>query len=327
MAYYRVSTERQWRSGLGLDAQRTAVKEYLDGGRWRLIGEYTEVESGKRNDRPQLAKALHHAKVTGARLVIAKLDRLSRNAAFLLTLRDSGVRFVAADVPDANELTIGVLALVAQHERERISERTKAARRGEEAWREAGQPQRRASASPRASQARQRACRCGCESAGRDVRRDAAPDHRGHRDCRDHVEPWHRPGAEAARDSDGTRQRRGLDGHHGRATSCAARGAEQLMTRYTCRDLATAKGFETIYEPLRQHAVRLGGRGYGRGRAQSALVEAGASMRLVGVLAGVSRITVLKNRRTRAGRVPRELVRAAQRALAASFRNGRPRHR
>ncbi|MCI0356182.1 MAG: recombinase family protein [Acidobacteria bacterium] len=127
VAYYRVSTVRQGQSGLGLEAQRTTVRQFLDGGRWKLIGEHTEVESGKVNDRPMLAKALHQAKVTGARLVIAKLDRLSRNAAFLLALRDSGVRFVSADMPDANELTIGIMASVAQHERELISERTKAA--------------------------------------------------------------------------------------------------------------------------------------------------------------------------------------------------------
>lgn len=127
VAYYRVSTERQGRSGLGLEAQRQAVSEYLNGGRWSLSGEFTEVESGKRNDRPELAKALHLAKVTGARLVIAKMDRLSRNAAFLLQLRESGTRFVAADLPDANELTVGILAVVAEDERRRISERTKAA--------------------------------------------------------------------------------------------------------------------------------------------------------------------------------------------------------
>lgn len=92
-----------------------------------LLAEFTEVESGKRNNRPVLAQALHHAKITNAVLVIAKLDRLSRNAAFLLTLRDSGIRFLAADVPDANDLTIGVLAVIAQAEREAISKRTKEA--------------------------------------------------------------------------------------------------------------------------------------------------------------------------------------------------------
>src|SRR6185437_13427601 len=103
VAYYRVSTLRQGRSGLGLDAQRKAVADYLNGGRWTLIGEFTEVESGKRNDRPELAKALAACRVHCATLVVAKLDRLSRNAAFLLTLRDAsadGVNFVAVDMPD-----------------------------------------------------------------------------------------------------------------------------------------------------------------------------------------------------------------------------------
>lgn len=88
---------------------------------------YTEIESGKLNDRPQLAQAIHLCRVTGATLVIAKLDRLSRNAAFLLTLRDSGINFVAADMPDANQLTVGIMALIAQHEREAISKRTREA--------------------------------------------------------------------------------------------------------------------------------------------------------------------------------------------------------
>jgi DNA invertase Pin-like site-specific DNA recombinase len=127
VAYYRVSTKRQGRSGLGLDAQKTAVRQFLDGGKWSLLGEFTEVESGKKDDRPQLQKALHLAKVTGARLVIAKLDRLSRNAAFLLNLRDAGVRFVAVDMPDANETVVGIMAVLAQDERERISARIKAA--------------------------------------------------------------------------------------------------------------------------------------------------------------------------------------------------------
>jgi DNA invertase Pin-like site-specific DNA recombinase len=124
VAYFRVSTARQGRSGLGLDAQRQAVADYLNGGTRSLLREFVEVESGKLNTRPELEQALHLCKVTGATLVIAKLDRLSRNAAFLLTLRDSGVQFVAADMPDANALTVGILALIAQHEREAISRRT-----------------------------------------------------------------------------------------------------------------------------------------------------------------------------------------------------------
>ena len=122
--YFRVSTAGQGRSGLGLDAQRAAVEAFCGHRGCNVLAEYTEVESGKRNDRPELTKALHHAKITGATLVIAKLDRLSRNAAFLLTLKDSGANFVCADMPDANNLTIGIMALVAQQEREAISTRT-----------------------------------------------------------------------------------------------------------------------------------------------------------------------------------------------------------
>jgi DNA invertase Pin-like site-specific DNA recombinase len=128
VAYLRVSTARQGRSGLGLEAQREAVQRFICSRGGKTIGpEFVEVESGKRADRPQLAKALNRCRVTGAILVVAKLDRLSRNAAFLMTLRDSGVEFVAADLPEANTMTVGVMAVVAQHEREAISQRTKAA--------------------------------------------------------------------------------------------------------------------------------------------------------------------------------------------------------
>jgi DNA invertase Pin-like site-specific DNA recombinase len=127
VAYYRVSTKRQGRSGLGLDAQRKAVEDFLNGGQWKLVAEFTEVESGKVNARPELAKALAACRIHGATLVVAKLDRLSRNAAFLLTLRDSGVEFVAADMPEANRMSVGILAVIAEHERETISQRTKAA--------------------------------------------------------------------------------------------------------------------------------------------------------------------------------------------------------
>lgn len=127
VAYHRVSTARQGTSGLGLQAQKRAIEQYAEGRNAEVIAAFTEVESGKLNDRPELTKALHLAKVTGATLVIAKLDRLSRNAAFLLTLRDSGANFVAADLPDANSLTVGIMALVAQQEREAISKRTKEA--------------------------------------------------------------------------------------------------------------------------------------------------------------------------------------------------------
>lgn len=127
VAYYRVSTRRQGRSGLGLEAQRAAVRSYLDGGRWTLVAEFTEVETGGRNDRPELERALAACRVHRSRLIVAKFDRLSRNAAFLMALRDSGVEFVAADMPEANTLTVGIMAVMAQHEREAISQRTRAA--------------------------------------------------------------------------------------------------------------------------------------------------------------------------------------------------------
>lgn len=127
VVYMRVSTVRQGRSGLGLEAQQAALATFVRERGAEVIQTFTEVESGKNADRPELGRALHLAKVTGAILLIAKLDRLSRNAAFLLTLRDSGVRFIAADMPDANELTVGIMALVAQQEREAISKRTKEA--------------------------------------------------------------------------------------------------------------------------------------------------------------------------------------------------------
>jgi DNA invertase Pin-like site-specific DNA recombinase len=127
IAYLRVSTDRQGRSGLGLDAQREAVQRFVRERGGEIAGSYVEVESGRRDDRPELAKAMKRCRLTGATLVVAKLDRLSRNAAFLLMLRDSGVGFVAADLPEANTMTVGVMAVVAQHEREAISHRTKAA--------------------------------------------------------------------------------------------------------------------------------------------------------------------------------------------------------
>jgi len=127
IAYYRVSTARQGRSGLGLEAQRAAVLEYLNGGRWKLIEEVTEIESGKRSDRPELARALAACRLHNATLIIAKLDRLARNVAFIANLMDAGVDFVAADMPQANRLTVHVLAAIAEHEAAAISARTKAA--------------------------------------------------------------------------------------------------------------------------------------------------------------------------------------------------------
>lgn len=127
VAYERVSTARQGLSGLGLEAQRNVIDAFAKTSDATLLARFTEVESGKTATRPHLKAALHLAKVTGATLVIAKLDRLSRNAAFLLTLRDSGVRFLAVDMPEANDLTVGIMALVAQAERKAISRRTKEA--------------------------------------------------------------------------------------------------------------------------------------------------------------------------------------------------------
>jgi DNA invertase Pin-like site-specific DNA recombinase len=126
IAYYRVSTKQQGASGLGLDAQRAAVRSFTKC-KTCIIAEYTEIESGKKDKREQLNAAIAHAKEAGATLVIAKLDRLSRNASFIFALRDSGVEFVCADMPQANTLTIGIFATLAQHERELISQRTKAA--------------------------------------------------------------------------------------------------------------------------------------------------------------------------------------------------------
>jgi DNA invertase Pin-like site-specific DNA recombinase len=127
IAYYRVSTAQQGRSGLGLDAQREAVRVFLAGRADELAEAFTEVESGKNADRPQLARALDACRLTGGVLVIAKLDRLSRDAHFLLGLEKAGVEFVAADMPNANRLTVRLMAVIAQEEREMISARTKAA--------------------------------------------------------------------------------------------------------------------------------------------------------------------------------------------------------
>ena len=134
ISYIRVSTAKQGASGLGVDAQRKAVSDYLNGGKWSLVAEMVEVESGKRDDRPKLAEALSLCRIHGATLVVAKLDRLSRDAAFLMTLKKSGVRFVAADMPAANEMVVGIMAVVAQAEREMISARTKAALAAKADW-------------------------------------------------------------------------------------------------------------------------------------------------------------------------------------------------
>jgi DNA invertase Pin-like site-specific DNA recombinase len=127
VAYLRVSTPRQGASGLGLAAQRKAIADYLNGGAWQLVAEHVEIESGQRDDRPELARALAACRVHGATLILAKLDRLARNVAFISNLMAAGVEFVAVDFPQANRLTVHILAAVAEHERELISARTKAA--------------------------------------------------------------------------------------------------------------------------------------------------------------------------------------------------------
>jgi DNA invertase Pin-like site-specific DNA recombinase len=129
ISYLRVSTEKQGASGLGLEAQRKAINDYLDGGRWKLVKEFVEIESGKKGtqERPKLKEALEACKRTKSKLLIAKLDRLSRNVAFIANLMESKVEFVAVDFPTANKLTIHILAAMAEYEREAISKRTKEA--------------------------------------------------------------------------------------------------------------------------------------------------------------------------------------------------------
>jgi len=127
VAYYRVSTDKQGRSGLGLEAQRAAVQAHVAGAHGAVAAEFVEVESGRKKDRPQLAAALVAARAHRAILVIAKLDRLARNVHFVSGLMESGVEFVAADMPTVNRLTVHILAAVAEEEARMISARTKAA--------------------------------------------------------------------------------------------------------------------------------------------------------------------------------------------------------
>jgi len=127
VAYYRVSTKRQGESGLGLDGQKAAVEAYAKQSGARIVVSYKEVESGKQNDRPELAKALAHAKRSKATLCVGKLDRLSRNVEFLARVMNAGTEFVACDYPAASRLTLHIMAAVAENEAAAISARTKAA--------------------------------------------------------------------------------------------------------------------------------------------------------------------------------------------------------
>lgn len=126
VTYLRVSTDRQGKSGLGLEAQRKAVVDHV-AGKGQIAAEYVEIESGKRADRPQLARALAEAKRIGGVLLIAKLDRLARNVAFIANLLESGVEVTAADMPEANRFVLHIMAAVAEQEGRAISERTRAA--------------------------------------------------------------------------------------------------------------------------------------------------------------------------------------------------------
>jgi DNA invertase Pin-like site-specific DNA recombinase len=158
VSYLRVSTARQGISGLGLEAQRESVASYLNGGKWSLVKEVVEVESGKRNDRPAIAEALRLCRLHRATLIIAKLDRLARNVHFISSLMESGVEFIAVDFPQANRLTVHILAAVAEHEASMISARTKAAlaaakSRGVELGGQRGSPDRMGSMAKKGSAA------------------------------------------------------------------------------------------------------------------------------------------------------------------------------
>lgn len=126
VTYFRVSTDKQGKSGLGLEAQMASVSQFVGDRKAVVLDTFTEIESGKQANRPELTKALRKCSLTGAVLVIAKLDRLSRDIEFIANLQKSKVDFICCDMPDANTLTIGMMAVLAQYEREMISERTKA---------------------------------------------------------------------------------------------------------------------------------------------------------------------------------------------------------
>lgn len=173
VADYRVSTAKQGQSGLGLEAQRAAVLDYMTRGKWALLAEFTEVESGKRRSAGTV-QGVRSVQATGSVLVIAKLDRLSRDACFLLGLEKAGIEFVACDMPNANRLTVGIMAVVAQEERRMISERTRAAL---QAARERGVRLTRHGSGDRSARREGRCPRRYAGASARSVRRHvAAPD-------------------------------------------------------------------------------------------------------------------------------------------------------
>jgi DNA invertase Pin-like site-specific DNA recombinase len=126
IAYYRVSTQKQGKSGLGLDAQKKMVADFASMNGGEIIAEYEEVESGKNDSRPELMKAMQHASLIGGRLLVGKLDRLSRDLHFILSLQKSRMDFVVADMPGCDSFTINIYGALAQREREMIASRTKA---------------------------------------------------------------------------------------------------------------------------------------------------------------------------------------------------------
>ena len=166
--YYRVSTAKQAQSGLGLEGQEATVQLFAQAHGANVLKSYVEVETGKRSDRPELAKAISHARRAKATLVIAKLDRLARNVHFLSGLMEAGVRFLACDQPSANDLTIHILAAVAQDEAKRISDRTKAAL---EAYKARGG--KLGASRPECQNLTVNAARKGARAAGEAARRDA----------------------------------------------------------------------------------------------------------------------------------------------------------
>ena len=248
VAYLRVSTDKQGRSGLGLEAQRDTIATYLRGTGGEAIAEFVEVESGKLNTRRQLAAAMYRAKVTGAKLLIAKLDRLSRNVSFIAALQESGVKFVCADMPEANELTVHLLAAMAQHERKMISERTKAAlaaakRRGTKL----GNPN-----GARALKGlRERPCYSDDRNQCQAVRRGTCPHHRRHSRRRHQQPQRYRTRVERARETYGQARALVRHGRQGAARPIAARSvtARSQRRRQRALSLAPAGAVQVVAEP------------------------------------------------------------------------------